>query len=63
MWYEKMVLNVITVNKSNSLLKETKCAAVTLDIVSKAVLWPQEDAKVSNIFIPYDMVWGKIKLA
>lgn len=38
MWYEKMVLNVITVNKSNSLLKETKRAAVTLDIVSKAVL-------------------------
>lgn len=51
-----MVLNVIAVHKNNSLLKETKLAVIALDIVYKAVLWPQEDAKGPNKFY---LVWYK----
>lgn len=48
MWDENVVLNIIAVHKNNSLLKETKLAVIALDIVYKAVLWPQEDAKGPN---------------
>lgn len=34
------------------MLKETKLSVIALDVVYKAVLWPQEDAKrPNNIFI------------
>lgn len=40
------------------MLKETKLTVIALDIVYKAVLWPQEDARgPNNIFYCDTKMW------